>query len=138
MLLIIIFCCFVKNIDFYGNNNKTFTQYYQKITPFANMINRINKKNTIFAAFFKPILLFNLKTTLPIMESEEVLKSLGLRIRSLRKERGLTQIELAYRCNMEPSNLNRIEAGRTNPTVRSLTLVANGLGLKLVNLFEGL
>ena len=110
----------------------------KKITLFANMINRINKKNTNFAAFFKPILFFNLKTTLPIMESEEVLKSLGLRIRSLRKERGLTQIELAYRCNMEPSNLNRIEAGRTNPTVRSLTLVANGLGLKLVNLFEGL
>ena len=110
----------------------------KKTHIFTNMINRINKKNTIFAAFFKPILLFNLKTTLPIMESEEVLKSLGLRIRSLRKERGLTQIELAYRCNMEPSNLNRIEAGRTNPTVRSLTLVANGLGLKLVNLFEGL
>ena len=110
----------------------------KKITLFANMINRINKKNTNFATFFKQILFFNLKTTLPIMESEEVLKSLGLRIRSLRKERGLTQIELAYRCNMEPSNLNRIEAGRTNPTVRSLTLVANGLGLKLVNLFEGL
>ena len=72
------------------------------------------------------------------MESNEVLKSLGLRIRNLRKERGLTQIELAYRCNMEPSNLNRIEAGSTNPKVSSLTLVANGLGLKLVNLFEGL
>lgn len=87
---------------------------------------------------FLTTIIFNLKIKLPIMESEEVLKSLGLRIRSLRKERGLTQIELAYRCNMEPSNLNRIEAGRTNPTVRSLTLVANGLGLKLINLFEGL
>ena len=72
------------------------------------------------------------------MESAEVLKNLGLRIRALRKERGLTQIELAFRCKMEPSNLNRIEAGRTNPTVRSLTLVANGLGVKLAFLFEGI
>ena len=38
----------------------------KKITLFANMINRINKKNTNFAAFFKPILFFNLKTTLPL------------------------------------------------------------------------
>lgn len=90
------------------------------------------------SVFLTTIIIFNLKNQITIMESEEVLKSLGLRIRSLRKERGLTQIELAYRCNMEPSNLNRIEAGRTNPTVRSLTLVANGLGLKLINLFEGL
>ena len=34
------------------------------------------------------------------MESEEVLKSLGLRIRSLREERGLTQIEFADRFNI--------------------------------------
>ena len=72
------------------------------------------------------------------IEAAQVFEKLGLRIRSIRKERGLTQIELAYRCNMEPSNLNRIEAGRTNPTVRSLTLIANGLGIKLSALFEGL
>lgn len=72
------------------------------------------------------------------IETAQVFEKLGLRIRSLRKDRGLTQIELAYRCNMEPSNLNRIEAGRTNPTVRSLTLIANGLGVKLSSLFEGL
>lgn len=72
------------------------------------------------------------------IESSLVFEKLGLRIRSLRKERGLTQIELAFRCGMEPSNLNRIEAGRTNPTVRSLSLIANGLGVKLSTLFEGL
>lgn len=72
------------------------------------------------------------------IESSLVFEKLGLRIRSLRKESGLTQIELAFRCGMEPSNLNRIEAGRTNPTVRSLSLIANGLGVKLSTLFEGL
>jgi len=72
------------------------------------------------------------------IEASHVFETLGLTIRTLRKERGLTQIELAYRCNMEPSNLNRIEAGRTNPTVRSLTLIANGLGVKLSSLFVGL
>lgn len=72
------------------------------------------------------------------IETSRVFEQLGLRIRTIRKERGLTQIELAFRCSMEPSNLNRIEAGRTNPTVRSLTLIANGLDVKLSTLFEGL
>jgi len=73
-----------------------------------------------------------------VIEPTMVFEKLGQTIRTLRKERGLTQIELAYRCNMEPSNLNRIEAGRTNPTVRSLTLIANGLEVKLSTLFEGM
>lgn len=72
------------------------------------------------------------------VDLNHVFEKLGLRIRDIRKERGLTQMELAFRCGMEPSNLNRIEAGRTNPTVRSLTLIANGLGVKLSSLFEGL
>lgn len=72
------------------------------------------------------------------IEAYQVFEKLGLRIRNIRKERGLTQMELAFRCGMEPSNLNRIEAGRTNPTVRSLTLIANGLGIKLSTLFEDL
>lgn len=92
-----------------------------------------------FALVFRTLTITNkrIKRNLPFMESTEVLKSLGQKVRALRKERGLTQVELAFRCNMEPSNLNRIEAGRTNPTVRSLTLVANGLGIKLSDLFAG-
>jgi len=63
---------------------------------------------------------------------------LGQRIRKIRKERGLKQTELANQCDIEPSNLNRIEMGRTNPTIRTLTLIANALNISLQTLFRGL
>ena len=45
---------------------------------------------------------------------EEEIAYISSRIRELRKEKKLTVQELAYRCDMERSNLSRIEAGRTN------------------------
>jgi len=68
----------------------------------------------------------------------EVAAVIGLRIRTLRKERNLTQTQLADMCGFEPANLNRIERGKTNPTVRSLCLIANALDVKLFALFEGI
>ena len=50
-----------------------------------------------------------------------LLVALGERIQELRKEKGLTQIELSYRCEMERSNMRRIEAGGTNPTIATLS-----------------
>lgn len=58
------------------------------------------------------------------------------RIRELRLQRGLTVQELAYRCDMERSNLSRIEAGRTNPTLRTLCILCNALGVELNALFS--
>ena len=37
-------------------------------------------------------------------------------LKRVRLEKGLTVQELAYRCDMERSNLSRIEAGKTNIT----------------------
>ena len=48
--------------------------------------------------------------------------------------RKISQIELATRCGVEPSNLNRIEHGKANPTVRTLYLIAVALGVGLAEL----
>lgn len=48
-----------------------------------------------------------------------------------RIEQGLSQRELADRCNMKPSNLCRLENGNGNPSVATLAKIASGLGLKL-------
>lgn len=53
---------------------------------------------------------------------EEEIAYISSRIRELRKERHLTVQELAYRCDMERSNLSRIEAGRTNLTIRTICI----------------
>lgn len=61
---------------------------------------------------------------------EEEISYISSRIRELRKERRLTVQELAYRCDMERSNLSRIEAGRTNLTVKTMCIICNALSVK--------
>lgn len=57
-------------------------------------------------------------------------------IRQLRKERHLTVQELAYRCDMERSNMSRIEAGRTNLTVKTMCIICNALCVSLRDLIR--
>ena len=59
---------------------------------------------------------------MPIDYTEQI-KLIALKIRTLRKARKLTVQELAYRCDIERSNLSRIETGRSNPTVKTLCIM---------------
>ena len=71
-------------------------------------------------------------------DSKQFLIGLGKNVARLRKEKGLKQTELSYQCNMEKSNLIRIEKGRTNPTTLTLRKLANVLLIKPQDFFEGL
>ena len=64
------------------------------------------------------------------------LQALGKRIATIRKEKHITQVELSYRCDIEKSNMRRIEAGNTNPTVLMLKKIAAGLGVNLMELLD--
>lgn len=65
------------------------------------------------------------------MDHVKEIAHIALRIKELRRERKLTVQELAYRCDMERSNLSRIEAGRTNLTVRTLCVICDALNVAL-------
>lgn len=65
------------------------------------------------------------------MDFGEEVSYISSRIRELRRERRLTVQELAYRCDMERSNLSRIEAGRVNLTLKTLCAICNALGVAL-------
>jgi transcriptional regulator with XRE-family HTH domain len=67
---------------------------------------------------------------------EIFLQNLGNRIASIRKEKSITQVELSYRCDIEKSNMRRIEAGDTNPTALMLRKIAFGLGISLSELVD--
>lgn len=67
---------------------------------------------------------------------EEIIKHITLRIKTLRIEKGLSIQELAYRCDMERSNLSRLEAGRTNMTIKTLTIICNALEINIRELFR--
>jgi transcriptional regulator with XRE-family HTH domain len=69
---------------------------------------------------------------------EEVQKLIGQNIKTQRKKRGMTAIELASLCDMEKSNMSRLEAGNTNPTVMTLYKISVVLGVKVQDLTKGL
>ncbi len=61
-------------------------------------------------------------------------KALGERIRKIRKEKDITQEELAWRAEMDFSFLNEIENGKGNPSIETIAKIAKGLGVKVQNL----
>jgi len=56
--------------------------------------------------------------------------SVGGNIRKFRKERGLTQQQLAEKCNLSRSYLADLERDRYNPSLDTLNIIANNLGVK--------
>lgn len=53
------------------------------------------------------------------------LKKIGEKIRELRLQKGMTQMELAFACNdKDYSQINRIELGKVNFSVSYLSLIA--------------
>lgn len=60
---------------------------------------------------------------------------LGSRIRTLRKERGLTQQALADQCGLAVKTIQDIEKGRKNPSYETLFLLIEWLGISPNSLF---
>lgn len=58
---------------------------------------------------------------------EKLQIKVGQRIKQLRNERGITAQDLAAACNFETSNMSRIEAGKTNLTLKTLYKIAYAL-----------
>lgn len=66
-----------------------------------------------------------------MIKYEEEIGKIAKKIKFIRKSKGLTVQELAYRCEIERSNLSRLEAGKTNMTIKTLCIICNALGIKL-------
>ena len=69
-------------------------------------------------------------------EDDLFLKKLGRRIATIRKEKKISQVNLGYACDLEKSNMNRIEAGNTNPSILILKKISNELGISLNELLN--
>ena len=66
------------------------------------------------------------------MEKSEILHLVGKRIKELRESKGISQVELVGKMQgvIDPTNISRIESGRTNPTVFTLFRIAEALDVK--------
>lgn len=61
---------------------------------------------------------------------------LGQRVKSYRKQLGLTMEEMAYRCGLHASYIALLEGGRRNPSLDTLEKVALGLDVQLCDLLD--
>lgn len=64
------------------------------------------------------------------------LKLIGERIRALRKERGLSQVDLGVLIGNHGEQIGRIERGELNVTICTLKIIAEGLKVKLKDLID--
>ena len=69
------------------------------------------------------------------MDKNEKLIELGLRVKSIRLSKGLTQMELAHIIGKDHPSINRLEKGKINPSYIFLLEVAEGLEVGIVNFF---
>ena len=68
------------------------------------------------------------KETKKYYRDDEFLRNVGQKIRAIRLSKGITQTELAFKCNdKDYSQINRVELGKVNFSVSYLSLIAFAL-----------
>lgn len=65
-------------------------------------------------------------------------KELGDRIKDLRKKTGLSQEKFALQIEMDRTYFASVERGKRNVALINLKKIADGLGVTLSELFEGI
>ena len=70
------------------------------------------------------------------MKKEQLLKKLGKRIRELRISKGMTQVDLASSVGKDQQSLQRLEAGKINPSFYYLYEITKGLNIEMSDLFD--
>ena len=61
---------------------------------------------------------------------------IGKKIRDTRENQRKTQQDIADICDFEKSTISRIEAGRTNLTVKNLYKISQALGVKMKDIVD--
>ena len=65
-------------------------------------------------------------------------KALGENLRRYRKAAGMTQVDLAYDCELERTRVSKMENGLLNPGLLTMATLCYCLKIKLEQLFEGI
>ena len=72
------------------------------------------------------------------IEKLDVLTQLGMRIRYLRKQKGMSQLDLSLEADVNKNYISDLERGTRNPSLLILERVARALGVTLSTLFMGI
>ena len=69
------------------------------------------------------------------METQEIQQRLSENLRKIRKQRKMTQLELAIKCDMSEAMIKNIELNRSWPSDRTLSQITNALEIDIYKLF---
>lgn len=70
------------------------------------------------------------------MSRRSIYEVVGRNIQALRKQRGMTQAELAQRAFVDRSYLARLEKGKANPSIKVLFYIAKALSVRVRELVK--
>ena len=65
------------------------------------------------------------------MEMKDRLRNIGINIKSERLRRGISQEELAEKCDISRNSVSLIETGKINPTIIRVIDIADALGISI-------
>ena len=68
-----------------------------------------------------------------VMQTKELL---GLKIKEYRKQKKITQEQLAEKLDLDVGYISKLEVGRNFPTIGTLEKIANALDVELYELFR--
>jgi len=96
----------------------------------------------IKAEFFFLLLLIvrcvkiNIIVPLHFQISMDIKEKIGLRLRDLRKEKGLSQEKFAFECNLDRTYITSIELGKRNVSIVNIEKIAEALNISVEEFFN--
>ena len=73
-----------------------------------------------------------------MISNSEILKKFGEKVRQLRKQKDISQEELAHRADLHRTYIGMIERAEKNITLLNIEKIAKALGCEIEKLFEDL
>ena len=71
-----------------------------------------------------------------MISKKEILIKFGERVRTLRKERGLSQVQLSFKADLHRTYIGMIERAEKNITLVNIEKLANALDVSIKELFD--
>lgn len=69
-------------------------------------------------------------------KNDKYLKAFGEHLKDVRISRNMSQSELAYKCDMEISQISRMERGILNTSISNLYIIAKALNIQPKDLLD--
>jgi transcriptional regulator with XRE-family HTH domain len=69
---------------------------------------------------------------------DDILERFGERVRQLRRERGWSQEDFAFKCGLDRTYVGGIERGERNVALRNIARMAAALDVTVSHLLDGL